>query len=372
MHLTGYPSGWSVRPGSPVEFMVSASTPSYRAEIIRITGRGPRPDGDGPPLSFESVPSEVTGSYAGIWHQTVSGSYGIAAGAEPSPAGDGSVSAWVYPTLPVLGRWQSIVTWLGPDGRPGLALGINAAGQLALRYRRRDGADGEICCATPLAARQWHFVAGSASPGTGQLVLLHQESSRSTASPATVVTGQEELLASPLGQDAYVALLSRGPLYPEALTSVADGSYNGKIETPSALPVALDAAGLLRQADAAEGALTELQFVNSPARPATGHNWSGQALDWRVSPAEYQAAWYHDDDLADAGWPPAFSWQVPHDLRSGMYAARLTADDHEDVIPFYVRPAAGGRTSPASRAHPDLHLHHLLELPSPGQGGDGQ
>ena len=29
-----------------------------------------------------------------------------------------------------------------------------------------------------------------------------------------------------------------------------------------------------------------------------------------------------------------------------MYAARLTADEYEDVIPFYVRPAAGGRTSP--------------------------
>ena len=374
MHLTGYPSGWSVRPGSPVEFMVSASTRSYRAEIIRITGRGPRPDGDGPPLSFESVPSEVTGSYTGIWHQTVSGSYGIAAGADPSPAGDGSVSAWVYPTLPVLGRWQSIVTWLAPDGRPGLALGINPAGQLALRYRR-DGADGEICCATPLAARQWQFVAGSASPGTGQLALLHRESSRSTASPATVVTGQEELLASPLGRDAYVALLSRGPLYPEALTSVADGSYNGKIETPSALPVALDAAGLLRQADAAGGALTELQFVNSPARPATGHNWSGQALDWRVCPAEYQAAWYHDDDLADAGWPPAFSWQVPHDVRSGMYAARLTADGHEDVIPFYVRPAAGGRTSPLAVLIPTFtytiysNFHHPARAATASDGG---
>ena len=370
----GYPSGWSVRAGSPVEFMVSASTRSYRAEIIRITGRGPRPDGDGPPLSFESVPSEVTGSYTGIWHQTVSGSYGIAAGADPSPAGDGSVSAWVYPTLPVLGRWQSIVTWLAPDGRPGLALGINPAGQLALRYRR-DGADGEICCATPLAARQWQFVAGSASPGTGQLALLHRESSRSTASPATVVTGQEELLASPLGRDAYVALLSRGPLYPEALTSVADGSYNGKIETPSALPVALDAAGLLRQADAAGGALTELQFVNSPARPATGHNWSGQALDWRVCPAEYQAAWYHDDDLADAGWPPAFSWQVPHDVRSGMYAARLTADGHEDVIPFYVRPAAGGRTSPLAVLIPTFtytiysNFHHPARAATASDGG---
>ncbi len=135
----GYPSGWSVRSGHPVEFMVSASVNSYQAEIIRITGRGPRPDGDGPPLSYERVPSEVDGSYAGTAHQTVSGSYAVTDAAQPSPAGDGSVSAWVYPTLPVLGRWQSIVTWLGPGEQPGLALGISDAGQLALRYRRKDG-----------------------------------------------------------------------------------------------------------------------------------------------------------------------------------------------------------------------------------------
>ena len=161
-----------------------------------------------------------------------------------------------------------------------------------------------------------------------------------------MVTSREELLASPLGQTVYVAVLSAGPLHPEALTSVADGAYNGKIDAPRALPAALDAAGLISQTAATAGALSRLQFVNCPARRATGHNWSGQALDWRVSPAGFRATWYHDDDLADAGWPPAFSWHVPSHSRSGMYAARLTADDHEDVIPFYVRPAAGGRTSP--------------------------
>ena len=149
--LMGYPSGWSVRAGTPIEFMVSAGVPSYQAEIIRITGRGPRPDGDGPPLSYERVPSEVDGRYAGAAHQTVSGSYGIADEAAPSPSGDGAVSAWVYPTLPVLGRWQSIVTWLRPDGQPGLVLGISEAGQLALRYRR--GTEPRARCAARAAGR---------------------------------------------------------------------------------------------------------------------------------------------------------------------------------------------------------------------------
>jgi N,N-dimethylformamidase len=160
------------------------------------------------------------------------------------------------------------------------------------------------------------------------------------------LTSREDLLAAPLGTGACVAVLSAGPLHPTALTSVADGAYNGKIDAASALPAALDAAGLMRLAASAEAGLSGLRFVNSPLRRATGHNWSGRALDWRVSPAEYQATWYHDDDLADAGWPPAFSWHVPPLTRSGMYAARVTADNHEDVIPFCVRPAADGRISP--------------------------
>ena len=39
--MTGYASGWSVRAGTVVEFMVSAGVPSYQAEIVRVTGRGP-------------------------------------------------------------------------------------------------------------------------------------------------------------------------------------------------------------------------------------------------------------------------------------------------------------------------------------------
>ena len=40
--LMGYPSRWSVRAGTTVEFMVSARADSFQAEIIRVTGRGPR------------------------------------------------------------------------------------------------------------------------------------------------------------------------------------------------------------------------------------------------------------------------------------------------------------------------------------------
>jgi N,N-dimethylformamidase len=346
--LMGYPGQWSVRAGTPIEFMVSARADSFHAEIIRVTGRGPRLEGDGPPLSFERVPSPVDGTYPGAEHQTVSGSYGVASGLEPSPAGEGSLAAWIYPTLPGAGRWQSVLTWLGRGGEPALALGIDPAGSPAMRYRSRDG--DLVTAAVPgqLAGRQWYYLAGSVRPATGEIVIAVQQLSHWGRRPATVVTIEAaQLAATPLGAGALVAALTTGPAVPDALTSVTDGSYNGKIDCPQALPRALDGPGLLSGSGQAQpsAGLADLALVNSPQLRATGHNWSGQVLDWRVRPAEYGATWYHDDDLADAGWPAAFRWEVPAGTRSGMYAARITVGDAEDVISFYVRPADGEPTA---------------------------
>jgi N,N-dimethylformamidase len=351
--LTGYASSWAVRAGSTIEFMVSAGAPSYQAEVVRVTGRGPQPDEEMPPLSFEAVPASVNGSYPGAVRQTVSGSYGAASALLPSESGAGCLYAWIYPTLPELGRWQTVVCWLGADGEPALTLGLTGDGRPALRYLTPgDGPAsglpaGELVADGPAAARQWQYVAASADPATGRLVLVHQSAGapgRPAVTSGTVTSGA--VAGAPLGSRGYVAALRPVPLTAE-VTSVYEGSYNGKVDGPGALPGALDADGLTALADREDppGLLGDLELVNSPARPATGHNWTGRALDWRVRPGEYRAVWYHDDDLADACWPAAFSWPVPADLRSGMYALRLTAGQHEDVIPFYVRPAQGAATA---------------------------
>jgi N,N-dimethylformamidase len=342
--LLGYPSKWSVRAGELIEFMVSADAPSYQVEIVRVTGRGPRPDGS-PPLRYVRVPSEADGPYIGGVHQTVSGSYAICDRAEPADAGAGSAAAWVCPTLPAIGRWQSIVTWLDRDGRPGLTLGLDGGGVLTLRY-------GEQHCLLrgpePLAAGRWYYVAGSVNPRSGRLVLVQRERGpRGDRRPATVSCAGE-VPAVPLGSQSLIGALGTGPSQAGTLTSVVAGSYNGKVDRPRLLPEALDETALLRLADDAGAGLCQgmASYVNAPLRQVTGHNWSGACLDWRVCPDEYRAVWYHDDDLADAGWPPAFGWRVPEGTGSGMYAARVTAGDHEDIISFWVRPEASGRTAP--------------------------
>ena len=188
--LVGYASSWTVRAGGSIEFMVSAGTSSYQAEIIRVTGRGPQPDEQLPPLSFEPVPAEIGGSYPGTVHQTVSGSFGTTDAIDPSESGSGTVYAWIFPTLPELGRWQAIVTWLGDDGQAALALGLTADGRPAVRYRTEASSvlDGELVAKTPAATRQWQFVAASVDPATGRLVLMHQPAGGPAGTPRSALS----------------------------------------------------------------------------------------------------------------------------------------------------------------------------------------
>ena len=83
-----------------------------------------------------------------------------------------------------------------------------------------------------------------------------------------------------------------------------------------------------------------------PARGVTGHDWRGDETDFLEAPGEYGAIHFHDDDLDDAGWEVDFEFQVPTDLESGVYAARLRAGKGEDHVPFFVRPRKGMATAP--------------------------
>jgi N,N-dimethylformamidase len=78
--------------------------------------------------------------------------------------------------------------------------------------------------------------------------------------------------------------------------------------------------------------------VNRPARRMTGPVWSG---DFQAA-AGYDAIHFHDDDVADAGWPESIGLVIPADWRSGVYALRIRADGDEDHLPFFVCPPCGG------------------------------
>ena len=84
--------------------------------------------------------------------------------------------------------------------------------------------------------------------------------------------------------------------------------------------------------------------VNRPVRGQTGWNWNGRNDCFRLAPHEYGGIEFHNDALTDCRWTPTLALEIPADLRSGVYAIKLTAGDGpdagEDYTPFVVRPAA--------------------------------
>lgn len=86
----------------------------------------------------------------------------------------------------------------------------------------------------------------------------------------------------------------------------------------------------------------EGRLINAPTRAVTGHDWDGMESDWTKAKYGYGAIHFHEDDLDDAAWETDFSIKLPENLRSGVYAIEIEAEDGsaKDTVPFYVRPTA--------------------------------
>ena len=82
-----------------------------------------------------------------------------------------------------------------------------------------------------------------------------------------------------------------------------------------------------------------------PTRGVTGPTWQHREVDPRHTPEQWNTIHFHDDDLDDAEWEPSFSFDLPVDLPSGVYAARLASGSATDHVPFIVRPTLGSPTA---------------------------
>jgi N,N-dimethylformamidase len=319
----------------------------------------------------EEVAAPFSGEYPGRTQTMAAGSYVIV----PShpvlrSLSSFTVQAWVFPTTPDKGEQGLIALWDAETAR-GFSLLIDPAGALALRVGDGAGRIAELSCGRRLAARRWHLVAASYDAPT-QDVCIYQESigspfeaSSSASANGTAAVG----LADKDGTSLMMAALPVG--HPDG-TSAAASHFNGKIDRPRLTGRALSRAEIAALAwnamppererdlvaawDFSRGIgsdrITDLGFnglhgraVNLPSRGVKGFNWSGAEQNWRHAPQEYGAIHFHDDDHYDAGWETDFDYVVPANLRSGVYAIRLRADDDEWYVTFFVRPPRGTATS---------------------------
>ena len=393
MGIVGYADHLTAQPGDTIAFMVSSAAPRYRADIVRIIHGDSNPKGPG--MKETVVDTPVNREYAGRRQVLPLGSYvTVADTAALRLSGSFTVTAWIAmtrhdPQAPG-GRApdgdQGIVTkWSAADAS-GYGLVVENDGRLALWLGGAGGRVEKVRAQTPLRAwvpsipgaanaprpqhvttTAWYFVAAAFEAATGRVTL--------TQEPLTEFTFDETRSTIARPTEIKTLATNAAPLLVAAIGapngangSAVTGHFNGKIENPRVYGHALARAELdaIREGRGPRDAIAAWDFsldiatnrvvdtsprklngatVNVPTRAVTGHNWTGDEMDFKHARGQFGAIYFHDDDLEDAKWEPGFEFKVPADFKSGVYAARLRTDSAEDYVPFFVRPKKGTATA---------------------------
>ncbi len=369
--VLGYSDRLSVTPGDTITFMVSCLSETYTAEVLRVTGGGPRPElGVSCPVQTESVPGSRATQYAGQTQCLVSGSF-LEYGPLADSCADFTFVTWVLPTLPVAGRPQAIFANVGSKRSSGLSLGLTSEGHLQMVIGGWHSAGWRITLPEPVRSGSWYRV-GMSVDSRGDVILgQRQTTPRSQGGDPIIVEGSSVATRGmERGSWISVGAIGNGNGLQPSLAGIRPGAFNGKVASPhlssgsadrsrmemllGANPRDLSPSMLSWPAPSAQSgggpAPSGLQpmLFNSPLRAVTGPNWDGRHLDWRLVPQEYDAIRFHEDDLDDANWSPSFTWTVPVDTPCGLYCSRLSTTDGEDVVPFFVRPRFGKPTAPVA------------------------
>ncbi len=337
--LIGYSDRLSARPGETVEFKVSSvESEPFTARLVRSISADPNPKGQGiveedcehffRPQSF---PSRYQPFYPG--------SYAVTDKNLRLQYGDGVLfSACVFPTLKK-GVRQCILS-IGH-----ISLFLENDGSAAFRIHRDSVSTG-----VALKLRPWYRLEAGFD-AKKQLLHVRQTSIGVHSDTSTVhVEGVHSSTSEDFVEDRVfiAACLTDG---------MASRHFNGKIESPAIHTGSGGASGtLVAHWDFSKEIPTatirdvasighHATLVNFPARGMTGSRWDATEMCWRHAPDQYNAIYFHEDDIYDFQWETDFSFTVPEGLPSGVYVMRIECGAHKDAMPFNVCAPRGRPTA---------------------------
>ncbi len=365
MKIVGYSDRLSVEQGQSLRFMVSSQLPTYRAEIVRLIHGDANPKGPG--VKHEAVATPVSGQYRGRVQELHRGSFVVVADTSALDYTHGfTIQAWICPTTPDKGA-QGILTQWSDSDQVGYGLFIDRDRGVGLWIGDGQGQVEKVHAGKALTPSQWYFVGATYEARKGKVQLYQEPLTQWPLDESGTVAGDSVEQRGVVAGQAPLLIAAYWKQAGDLQTQVA-GHFNGKIDRPCLYGRALDPGeiellkGGAAPGDVGEGLLAGWDFsldmsgqkvtdigpreyhgraVNMPTRAVTGHNWTGNEVDFKVAPAEYGAIHFHDDDLEDAGWEVDFELTLPREVASGIYAARLSASEAEDYVPFFVKPPKG-------------------------------
>lgn len=392
--LVGYGSRLSCRAGDRVEFKVSAlQGGSYEADLVRVFNAD-KLSRYKDRFDLRPVDADFTGSYEGVAQPLNNGSYVELADATAlDTLNSFTVGAYIFPTFlpenyseeidptatyivsPSIGGQvteQYIVARYDAVTQTGWALLLEQDGRLSFMAADK----GQITKATVAeSVRDWDFAyaTGVYDAQAGVLRVVLQETPLNPGDRFTARRLDAEVVfAGPVPQAGTlrVAAADGGP--GTGRHAVAAGAFTGRIADPRIVRGALWGGDIDRlrapvlAEDLAARAVMDLDFsqgigtlettdlsgsamaaevVNTPLRAVYGPFSDFKSQDWTKDSTHFDAIHFHADDLHDAEWQTSFSYTVPSNLPSGVYAARVKQGDFEDYITFFVSPPKGKRAA---------------------------
>lgn len=398
--ILGYPDALSVAAGERIRFHLSSAVGAVDARVVRL--RCADSDGSGPGLRYRTVESTIDGRFDCPDQPLRAGSCAVVDDrGSLAPRGRFSVGCFAWPTRPTAEPQTLMSRWCGATGT-GWSLEITRDG--GLRLTVGDGARRvTLEAGTAIETRAWYWLSAAVDLEAGRAA-IHQVRLADHYRPDAAVTRTAGLT----GLDA---IDSGGPLVIAGRAADLsplwfDGHFDGRIEAPRLLARWAGAGELAAMAVPDRSAVTDPDLLaywdfadgidtldvtdrspwrhdgrlhQMPTRAVTGRHWSGRYHDWRLAPQEYAAIHFHTDDLADCGWDPVLTLDVPADWRSGLYALRLQPADRavapgeepeaESFVTFFVTPAKGRAMAPlvvvaaaatyVAYANSALRLYHV-------------
>ena len=328
---------------------------------------------DGPGYKEKVCKTKVSGTYKGRKQVIHAGSFvEIPHDDRLNHMQDFTVQAFIWPTTPDIGR-QAIVSKWDQSKNTGASFYIaEDNGGIGLTLANGKTNIDSFATGKPLLAHEWYFVAASWDAKKKTVTLVQQPLHKHVGTNDSLSKTFKTKISKINANDAPITMAAEFSKYDKGRT-VCTAHFNGKIDSPRIASKALSPAEMealkapagnlnadvaaawdfsqdidgLKVTDRSANKLHG-EIVNMPVRGMTGWNWSGDEMCWRHAPTEYGAVHFHDDDIYDSGWEEDFTFTVPSNLQSGLYAARLSCGDtmeEEDYVPFAILPPRGKATA---------------------------
>ncbi len=343
--IIGYSNKLSARPGETIDFKVSCSIPgTYEASLVRIRCADANPKGPG--IKEELLNASFAGSYPTNFKNVNAGSHAIINDPQKlKNCSEITILANVWPTLKSK-KNQTIISWVDESFTHG-CLAIDPSGRVFAQLGNTT-----ILNLTPISLHKWYHVWVS-------IDLKKQYASCGWCSISERIK-KIHTVKDNIHLNSTSKVMFKKIIIAASYDKKPHSYFNGKIEDPCIYNISSfdnqrpnlaknkcianwDFSQEISSTNIIDHGPYKLNgtLINFPARAMTGSNWNGSSMDWQYKSDQYGAIHFHEDDLYDCEWETDFSYKIPKNLKSGVYAAKLKCNEHEDTIPFIVCPPRG-------------------------------